>query len=133
MLLFLNLTGHGLTAPVLGIDPNGIDTTLLVQLLTGGWATNPLFGGSGPDALSMLDGFDVWATLIPENGTIFNATVAGAGVQGLSGLDLTNGQFAFITQVAPPGVPEPGTLLLIGIASLWLMAARRRRVSYMFG
>jgi len=128
MLMFINLTSSGLINPMLGIDPSNTDTTFLTPLLTGGWATNPLFGGSGGfSALTLLDGFDIWATLIPDSGTIFNASLDGAGIQGLSGQYLANSQFAFISLNQPPSVPEPGTFLLIVIAAFSLIWARRRR------
>jgi len=129
MLIFLNLTFESLLAPSLGIDPSGTDTAFVNFLLTGGFGTSTLFGGSGnPNILAGLDAFNLWATLIPEDGATFNATVGGAGVTGISGRSLADGQFAFITFDSNPGVvPEPGTLVLVGLGALGFALVRRRR------
>lgn len=61
--------------------------------------------------------------VFPENGTIFNASVSGFGISGVS---LGVGEVAYVTT---PAVPEPGTLVLfwIGLAGLRLMQRRRSR------
>ncbi|MGE0385435.1 MAG: hypothetical protein AB7Q97_11935 [Gammaproteobacteria bacterium] len=126
MLLFINLTGEILLNPRLGVDPSETDTGFLQPLLSGGYASSDLFGGGGPQVLSGLDPFAVWATLVPDTGTIFNATAGDPGLyNALSGQHLGNGDFAFITAAGPTVVPLPGTLLLLGVPCLGLALSRR--------
>lgn len=102
LLLMINLVDATLTAPSLGIDADGLDETFLQPLGIGGFALDPRFGGSGGFmALTTLDPFAVWGTLIPENGGIVNASVDGASP--ISGVSLVNGEYVFLTgpQVQP--------------------------------
>lgn len=115
MLLMLNLSDQTLYDPMLGVDPLESDPIFRVDLLQGGYAANPLFGGTGPSSLDSLDAFDVYATLIPETGTLFNGSVR--GVTPIS-THLSDGEFAFLTG-SPPAIPEPATLTL----SAWGLAA----------
>jgi len=121
MLLFLNLTGQALLNPVLGIDPANLDTSFANALLTGGYLTDSQFGGTGPQLLSVLEGHQIWATLIPEGGTVFNASADGL-VDGIYGVHLANGEFAYVN-----AVPEPGEYLLLGIGLVVVIARRAMR------
>ena len=51
MLLFLNLTADALINPMLGFDPLANDPAFRQSLLSGGFATQAAFGGSGPAVL----------------------------------------------------------------------------------
>lgn len=51
-LLFLNLSGKALSDPALGVVESGPDNGFLEALLSGGFATDPLFGGNGPTDLA---------------------------------------------------------------------------------
>jgi hypothetical protein len=74
--------------------------------------------------LGSLGGFGVYATLVSENETIFNASADGAS--DVSGVHLANGEFAFL--LAPQSVPEASALGLFGLALAGLgLAARRRK------
>jgi hypothetical protein len=127
-LLFVNLTGSALSVPELGISETGPDGCLLNPLMTGGFATDPLFGGDGPADLGSLAGFDVWDTLIPDSGTLFN--FAGDGYS-LTNVALEDGDAAYLvpTQGGPSTVPEPTTLGLVLAGLLGLGVIRRRRPS----
>jgi hypothetical protein len=109
MLLLINPGTGALTDPMLGVDPNGGDTTFLVPLMTGGAETAALFGGPGPSVLSVLDPFAIFATLIPEGGTTFNIGYTVNGVLFTASLDgLHEGAPVFL--VGQTSVPEPATL-----------------------
>jgi hypothetical protein len=125
MLLFLNLTVGALIDPMLGIDPLGLDSGFVHALLMGGWSTDPLFGGSGPQALDALDPFGVFATLISDTDAIFNASAFGA--RDISGANLANGEFVYLLATAT-AVSEPAMigLLFLALAGLGLVAPRRR-------
>lgn len=68
MLLMLSMSDQPLYDPMLGIDPLESDPAFTVDLLQGGWAANPLFGGTGPSPLGSLGPFGIYATLVPEGG-----------------------------------------------------------------
>jgi hypothetical protein len=126
-LLFVNLTGSALSLPELGISETGPDGGFLESLMTGGFATDPLFGGDGPVDLGSLAGFDVWDTLIPDSGTLFN--FAGDGYS-LTSVSLEDGDAAFLvpTRGGPGTVPEPATLGLVLAGLLGLGVVRSRRM-----
>jgi hypothetical protein len=118
MLLLINLLDRELLAPMLGIDPAGVDASFLSSLLVRGFARNPSFGGSGPEALASLGAFGIYATLVPEGPSIANASAESNLVSGAS---LSDGGYVFL-------LPEPssGPLAALGAGLLWLRGRRRR-------
>lgn len=122
MLLFINMMDTVLADPMLGIVPEGNGDSFLIDLLFGGYMTDPTFGGvGGPQLLGGLDGLAIWGTLIPEAGVSFNFA---GGVKSMSGIRLANGEAFFL---APVGVPEPSTLGLIAVGLAGLAMGRRKR------
>lgn len=107
MLLFINLSDVVLDNPMLGVvsdESNPYQT----DLLTGGFAADALFGGTGsPIDLNGLAPGQIWATLIPDsdpggvNTTDYiNASVGGT-VLSIDGELLRDGEVAFITAPRP--------------------------------
>ena len=124
MLLFLNLTADALIDPMLGFDPLANDPAFRQSLLSGGFATQAAFGGSGPAVLGSLGGFGVYATLVSEGAGFFNASAVGA--TSVSGELLGDGDFAYLLRAQ--SVPEASALGLFGLALAGLgLAARRRK------
>jgi hypothetical protein len=121
MLLMLSMSDQPLYDPMLGIDPLESDPAFTVDLLQGGWAANPLFGGTGPSPLGSLGPFGIYATLVPEGGTLFNAYVGGASPVSAH---LSNGEFVFLTG-SPAPIPEPATLALSLCGLATLVSTRR--------
>ncbi|MFI4893594.1 MAG: GC-type dockerin domain-anchored protein [Phycisphaerales bacterium JB058] len=63
LLLVFNISSVDIGVTELGLDGAAS------QLLVGGYANNPRFGGAGPQSLGSLLSQEVYATLIPEVGT----------------------------------------------------------------
>lgn len=108
MLLLINLTAAALANPALGVDPSGLDLTFVQALLVRGPDRNPFFQGAGAQLLGSLPGYEIFATLIPEHGTIFNLGYNGHEI---SGLDLQIGHVLYLDRQAAL-VPESSTLAL---------------------
>ena len=119
ILVLINMLNDPLLDPMLGVDPAGTDEDFVQELLIGGWENDPLFGGSGPQVMSQLDSFGVFATLIPENGTIFNLSLNG---RLRSGITLDVGDIAYISSV-----PVPAAIWLFGTALIGLIGFSKRR------
>ena len=100
--------GHGFRNPALGVDPSGLDLTFVQALLVRGPDRNPFFQGAGAQLLGSLPGYEIFATLIPEHGTIFNLGYNGHEI---SGLDLQIGHVLYLDRQAAL-VPESSTLAL---------------------
>jgi len=117
ILLMVNLTDQALGNPMLGYDPLGLDSGFMSDLLLGGYQNDALFGGSGPGLLGSLNAFSVYATLVPDSGSLFNASVLGA--EALS-TGLGTGDYAYLYATIPSNVSEPGVLalLLIGLVGI---------------
>ncbi len=122
MLLFINLMDSMLKDPMLGILGDASDPGFLNPLMSGGYLTDVVFGGSGPHIIGEIAALGIWATLIPESGAYFN--FAGGGGTRNSAY-LTNGKAAYLSTP----VPEPGPLGLLTLGGLLLlmMGVRRRR------
>lgn len=116
MLLLVNLGAAALANPVLGIDPAGMDLDFKQALLERGPERNPFFGGAGAQTLVALAGYEIYATLIPQQGTIFNLGYNGHLT---TGIDLQIGQAVYLNQQAGV-VPEPAAfaLLMVGLVVL---------------
>ena len=116
--LFLlgNLSDSALTAPRLGIDPTETRRDFLAPLLASGSLT-----GAGLDTafLDLLAPGAVYATLVPESGTLFNVYTDQAAIAGLA---LGVGQSYAAT---PARVPQPATGWLVAVGVV-LLASRRR-------
>ena len=100
MLLFFEAKGTQVSNPMLGIG----EEDYLVPLLSGGWSHDLLFGGSGDTPVTTMNGFDVYATLIPSDAEWFNFSVDSGGVI-LSAKQqvLNDGELFFVT--SSPDVP----------------------------
>src|SRR6185369_508406 len=122
----INLTGTDLLNPFLGVVENGSDDGFAQALAMGGYANDPLFGGSGPQFLGALSGFGVYETLVPVHGTVFNF---GYGDTKITDVPLEAGQFSYIsgkTGDLPDAIPEPATWLMLGTGATLLGGWRRR-------
>ncbi|MEX2171045.1 MAG: PEP-CTERM sorting domain-containing protein [Pirellulales bacterium] len=100
MLLVYNSKGTPLSNPMLGIG----EEDYLVPLVEGGYSNDIMFGGSGDTAVTNMDGFSIYATLIPEDAEWFNLSVDSGGII-LSEKQqiLNNGELMFVT--SSPDVP----------------------------
>ncbi|MEM6376320.1 MAG: hypothetical protein AAF686_08760, partial [Pseudomonadota bacterium] len=100
----------------------------LVDLQQGGYVNDLLFGGSGDVTLETFGARSIFATLIPETTFLFNAKAGGGS---LSGVQLVNGDVAFLTKSDPAVIPLPaaGWLYLALIAGGVQQVLRRRRLS----
>ena len=67
----MQATGYTLGAPALGIG-----TSTMTPFQNGGWVNNPIFGGSGPQALLSLAPGQVYVVLVPTIQSAYNVTVA---------------------------------------------------------
>ena len=120
-LLFLSVNNAALNAPQLGIDLDGTDSNFLVDLSLQGWERDPAFGGAGPETISQLGGLQVFATLVPETGSIFNAAVTGGQVRGAM---LNAGEWAYLLPAGASGdFNGDGSLNLADIDALVLEVA----------
>ncbi len=102
MLLYMNLTGDSITDPKFGFGGSGFEGALK----SGGFVNDSLFGGSGDQTLDSLDGFGVYATLIPEDTTDFSLSGLGS-LEAAATLDV--GQSLFVSNVSEMAPVESGT------------------------
>jgi hypothetical protein len=115
MLLMVNLSDCALLNPKLGVGRDG----WLLDALVGGFVRDPAFGGAGYDMLDNLPARGVYAVLVPEGATWFNAIVDGSA--GASQETLGLGGTMYLT-----AVPEPATLALVALGAAALTRLRRR-------
>jgi len=76
LVLLINLLDVPATSPVLGLGPG---YNYIHNLLIGGCANTPPFG-AGPQPLSQMGPYEVYATLIPEGTELINASLGTAAV-----------------------------------------------------
>ncbi|MEZ6193808.1 MAG: hypothetical protein R3C45_21400, partial [Phycisphaerales bacterium] len=117
MLLLFEAKGTPLSNPMVGIG----EEDYFVPLLNGGWSNDIRFGGSGDTAVTTMNGFDVYAMLIPEDAEWFNFSVDSGGVI-LSEKQqfLNDGELFFVT--SSPDVPVLDATW-IGASGNWSNAA----------
>jgi PEP-CTERM motif len=84
MLLMVNLTDGALQVPQLGAGLDGF----LADLVQGGWANSPMFGGAGYQTLTELPGKAVYALLVPEGIGEFNLDTEGYNAAGVASMAL---------------------------------------------
>lgn len=106
-----------------GLDSSAAD--YLKVLVQGSFYLDPAFGGTGVEALGVLQPGQVWMTLVPRSAgplqMVFQSKETGAMAYSLS-----TGEMAFSTTTP---VPEPGTgLLMMGGLLMWAGCWRRRMV-----
>ncbi|MCC7408072.1 MAG: hypothetical protein IT442_08370 [Phycisphaeraceae bacterium] len=77
MLIVVNLSQESVNDPQVGAGEVGVITPLLLR----GMANNMLLGGSGAQTLTSLEGAGVYATLIPEEDALVEASVTVQGRQ----------------------------------------------------
>lgn len=123
ILLFLNLSDGDLFDPLLGVDPAEADGDFMTALLQGGFLQDVAFGGDGDDILGLLALGEIYATLVPEDGTLFNFGANGRTASGILG----NGEALFLTEPNVAPLPAPAFLLLGAVGLLAGAAAKRRR------
>ena len=118
-LFYINLTDAPLALPQFGAGA----PSHLQLLLEGGFANDPLFGGSGPLQLGSLGGFDVYGTLIPNDTMYFAlaAEVGGAYFSNAIG-SLGNGQALYLATPIPASLP----LLISALAGVAMIRRRRK-------
>ena len=117
MLLLFEAKGTPLSNPMVGIG----EEDYFVPLLDGGWANDIQFGGSGDTPVATMNGFDVYAMLIPEDTEWFNFSVDSGGViLSESRQVLNDGELFFVT--SSPDVPVLDATW-IGASGNWSNAA----------
>ena len=118
-MFFASLTDANLNVPLLAatsqitVDP--ADTLAPLQL--GGWMREPGFGGDGPEMLGVLEPFQVYATLVPED--TLRLAIGGDTLVTASGM-IDDGQVIFLG-----GEPSPQTP-----ARVFRPVPRERSVTY---
>jgi hypothetical protein len=119
-LFLLNLGETAQADPLLGVDPSATAPNWLVPLSAGGWTRDPAFGGGGDALLSELSPFDVYATLVPSDGTLFNVSLDGK----LTSMHLSLGDAVGLGATTPVPLPAGGWLLLSSLIGLSLPRLR---------
>ena len=100
LILFANLLDEAVTTPKLGMGQLGFQE----ELKAAGFLHDPRFGAfDAADAdLAQLDGYQIYATLVPETQAFFTASASVDGVNYIGkALNLADGEIMFIR---PPGL-----------------------------
>ncbi len=127
MLIFANLSSQTIANPMLGVggalSPTGSWTVsstsssnpiygvggVLNPLLIGGYANNPIFGGSGPQKLADLAAGEIYVMLVPHTAESFNAAgTAADGQKMVITADLEDQQ---LTYMVDPSIKPVSTTL----------------------
>jgi hypothetical protein len=137
--MYVNLLGGLLFDPMLGIAAPSADVGGMLDLMSGGWESDPFWGGSGPQRIGALDPFGAWMTLMPTGWDArFSFGAAGLAQRSFALGDrriaylLDDGGLAFAAlgldfpPEEPAGVPVPASLGLLFGAVGGLAALRRR-------
>jgi hypothetical protein len=95
IVLFANLTDQLFLDPKIGFGAIDFRT----ELLQGGFANEARFGGSGPQVIQGLDGFQVYMTLIEEGTDALSASAVLDGVDYFGDIEsLADGQVLYIRE-----------------------------------
>ena len=134
LLVLITIGGIDLPSPALGIvDAAAGLSGFLRPLATGGWRTDPMFGGAGPELLATLESYQWWLTTVPGDAALrYNLTAD--GLSGAFGFSLALDQWAYLGADGvtfadlPTLVPEPATgwLWMLGLGGLAWRQRRRR-------
>ena len=108
ILLYADLSGEGLLDPKLGVG------NVRVPLLQGGYANNPEFGGSGPQVITELGAYQVYATLVPTTANQFQISASFGGTVKVAESALNDGQILYLTNSPTTAVPVNQQIALQG-------------------
>jgi len=114
MLLAVNIWDQALVGGRLGVGLQGY----LLDMLAGGWARDPQFGGGGYEILQELPAHGVYAMLVPEGTTHFNLMADGCDFAYIETLDYAQSTYM---------VPEPATLALLMFGAGGALFGPRKR------
>ncbi|MFM9068273.1 MAG: TolB family protein, partial [Planctomycetota bacterium] len=98
LVLLANLTQAPITTPQFGSGLQAGAASVTNPLQVGGLGRDPIFGGSGQQTLTQLNGDAVYVTLVPSNIKVFNFQgLVGGKSFSISGAPLLNGQAQYVT------------------------------------
>ncbi|MBX9639876.1 MAG: hypothetical protein K2X97_09155, partial [Mycobacteriaceae bacterium] len=104
LVLFANLSTSPLDNAQLGVGDR------LISLVKGGWANDPLYGGSGDQTLSQLGVGQVYAMLVPEDATEFQmAGAVGDSPQAVRRGAVRDGEVMYLTTALVQSIVDQRT------------------------